>query len=48
LNGQLFLAGIEFVVTTGVNIAPSYQGWIPSSGDMPFISRFSISLDFKI
>jgi len=47
-DGQLFLAGIEFVLAPGVNIAPNYQGWIPASGDMPFISRFAISLDLKI
>ena len=47
-DGQLFLAGIEFVLTPGVNIAPNYQGWIPANDDMPFISRFSISLDVKI
>jgi len=47
-DGQLFVAGIEFVLAPGVNLAPNYQGWIPASGDMPFISRFCISLDLKI
>jgi len=47
-DGQLFVAGIEFVLAPGVNLAPNYQGWIPADGDMPFISRFCISLDLKI
>ncbi|MDZ7633411.1 MAG: hypothetical protein U5L72_02805 [Bacteroidales bacterium] len=44
-DGQLFLAGIEFALAPGVNLAPNYQGWNPANGDMPFISRFCISLD---
>ncbi len=47
-DGQLFLAGIEIALSPGVSLAPNYQGWKPASGDLPFISRFSISLDLKI
>ncbi|MBE0677517.1 MAG: hypothetical protein IH592_02010 [Bacteroidales bacterium] len=47
-DGQLFLAAVEIVLSKGVSLAPNYQGWKPASGDMPFISRFSLSLDLKI
>lgn len=47
-DGQLFLAGIEIALSPGVSLSPNYQGWKPASGDLPFISRFSISLDLKI
>jgi hypothetical protein len=47
-DGQLFLAGIEFALSPGVSLSPNYQGWKPAGATMPFISRFSISLDLKI
>lgn len=47
-DGQLFLAGIEFALTPGVSLSPNYQGWKPAGATMPFISRFSLSLDLKI
>lgn len=47
-DGQLFLAGIEIALSPGVSLSPNYQGWKPASADLPFISRFSISLDLKI
>lgn len=47
-DGQLFLAGIEFALTPGVSLSPNYQGWKPAGSTMPFISRFSLSLDLKI
>lgn len=47
-DGQLFLAGIEIALTPGVSLSPNYQGWKPAGATMPFISRFSISLDLKI
>lgn len=47
-DGQLFLAGIEFALAPGVNISPNFQGWKPANSSMPFISRFSLSLDLKI
>jgi hypothetical protein len=47
-DGQLFLTGIEILIAPGVSLAPNYQGWLPASSDLPFISRFSLSLDLKI
>jgi len=47
-DGQLFLAGIEFALSPGVSLSPNYQGWKPAGATMPFISRFSLSLDLKI
>lgn len=46
-DGQLWLAGLEFALAPGVNLSPNYQGWNPSGSGMPFISRFSISLDLR-
>lgn len=47
-DGQLFLAGIEIALSSGVSLSPNFQGWKPASSAMPFISRFSLSLDLKI
>lgn len=47
-DGQLFIAGIEFNLASGVNLSPNYQGWKPAGANMPFISRFALSLDIKI
>jgi len=46
-DGQLFLAGIEFSLTQGVNLSPNFQGWKPADPLMPFVSRFSLSMDLK-
>lgn len=47
-DGQLFLAGIEIALSPGISLSPNYQGWKPAGATMPFISRFSLSLDLKI
>ncbi|MFZ2287696.1 MAG: hypothetical protein WAV93_11975 [Bacteroidales bacterium] len=47
-DGQLFLAAVEIALSPGVNLSPNFQGWKPAAGDMPFISRFALSLDLKI
>jgi len=47
-DGQLYLMGVEFALAPGVHLSPNYQGWNPSALGMPFISRFSLSLDLKM
>jgi len=47
-DGQLILTGIDIMLAPGVNISPNFAGWKPAGPGMPFISRFSISLDLKI
>lgn len=47
-DGQLFLAGIDFALAPGVNISPNFQGWKSADSSMPFISRFSLSLDLRL
>ena len=47
-DGRLYLIGIDIALAPGIHISPNYQGWQPAGTDMPFISRFSLSLDLKI
>lgn len=47
-DGQLFIAGMEFNLASGVNLSPGYQGWKPAGSNLPFISRIVLSLDIKI
>jgi hypothetical protein len=47
-DGQLFLAGFEFSLASGVSLAPNFRGWWPSDPEMPFIANFLVSLDLKI
>ncbi len=47
-DGQLFLAAVEIAISPGINLSPNFVGWKPTDMDMPFISRFSLSLDIKI
>ncbi len=47
-DGRLYMIGIDIAVAPGIHISPNYQGWQPAGTDMPFISRFSLSLDLKI
>jgi len=47
-DGQLIIAGAEFALSPGVNISPNFQGWNPAGSGLPFLTRFSISLDLKI
>jgi len=47
-DGRLYLVGLDIAITPGIHISPNYQGWQPADSDMPFTSRFSLSLDLKI
>ncbi len=47
-DGRLYLIGVDIAIAPGIHISPNYQGWQPAGTDMPFISRFSLSLDLKI
>ncbi len=47
-SGQLVVAGMDISLAPGVSIAPNFQGWNPAGSGMPFISRFSLSLDLKL
>jgi len=47
-DGRLYMVGIDFALAPGIHISPNYQGWRPAGMNMPFISRFSLSLDIKI
>lgn len=47
-DGRLFLAGVEFALAQGVNLAPNFMVWRPADSDMPFISRFNISLELRL
>lgn len=46
-DGQLFIAGLEFIPAPGVRFSPNFQGWRPADRDLPVISRLSLSLDLK-
>ncbi|HOS72297.1 MAG TPA: hypothetical protein PLZ75_07605 [Bacteroidales bacterium] len=46
--GQLVIAGMEIGLAPGVSIAPNFQGWSAAGSGMPFVSRFSLSLDLKL
>jgi hypothetical protein len=45
-DGQLFMAGFDYTPTTGVKIAPNFQGWSPRDTSKPFAS--TIALNFEI
>lgn len=47
-DGRLYLIGLDIALVPGIHISPNYQGWQPAGTNMPFISRFSLSLDLKI
>jgi hypothetical protein len=46
-DGQLFMAGFDYTPTTGVRIAPNFQGWSPRDTSMPFASTFALNFEIK-
>lgn len=47
-DGKLYLAGIEFLLTPGVKLAPNFQGWEPADPDLHFISRFALNAEIQM
>jgi hypothetical protein len=47
-DGKLYLAGIEFLLTPGVKLAPNFQGWEPADADLHLISRFVLNAEIRL
>jgi hypothetical protein len=45
-DGQLIIAGVEFLPVKGLIITPNYQGWFPADGS-PMFNSIYLSLEIK-
>jgi len=46
-DGQLFMAGFDYSPTTGIKIAPNFQGWSPNDKSNPFASTIALNFELK-
>lgn len=46
-DGQLYMLGFEYALTSGVKISPNYSGWKPADNTKAFASTFMLNCDIK-
>jgi hypothetical protein len=46
-DGQLFMAGFDYTPTSGIKIAPNFQGWSPRDKSRPFASTIGLNFEIK-
>jgi len=46
-DGQLFIAGFDYIPVRGVKIAPTYFGYAPEDKSLSYTSRFGVYLEVK-
>jgi hypothetical protein len=46
-DGQLYLAGLEYVPVKGIKVAPNFNGWSPDDNSKSFISTLFLNLEIK-